>query len=111
MDCPEKRYYYYEELFGGSDKTYFDENLAVWKAMEEAVASGKIRSIGVSNFEISDIQNIIDHAKYDYQLGLLPLPRSTNPAHIAENKDIDFIISEDDMNRLSQIKEIQSLDM
>lgn len=30
----------WEELFGGSDKNYFEENLAVWKAMEEAVASG-----------------------------------------------------------------------
>lgn len=49
--------------------------------------------------------------RYDYQLGLLPLPRSTNPAHIAENKDIDFTISEEDMKLLSQVEEIQSLDM
>ena len=49
--------------------------------------------------------------RYDYQLGLLPLPRSTNPAHIAENKDIDFVISEEDMKLLSQVEEIQSLDM
>lgn len=165
----------WEELFGGSDKNYFEENLAVWKAMEEAVEAGQIRSIGVSNFEIADIQNILDHGKikpvvnqirvhightptdvisycqsnditimafspnatgkllghpvvteiakkyhvsvpqlsirYDYQLGLLPLPRSTNPAHIAENKDIDFTISEEDMKLLSQVEEIQSLDM
>lgn len=165
----------WKELFSGSDKTYFEENLAVWKAMEEAVRAGHIRSIGVSNFEISDLQNISNHAnikpaanqirvhightpadvisyckanditvmafspnatgkllghpvvteiakkyhvsvpqlsiRYDYQLGLLPLPRSTNPAHIAENKNIDFIISENDMKRLSQIEEIQSLDI
>lgn len=165
----------WEELFGGSDKDYFEENLAVWKAMEEAVEAGQIRSIGVSNFEIADIQNILEHGKikpaanqirvhightptdviaycqrnditvmafspnatgkllghplvteiaekyhvsvpqlsirYDYQLGLLPLPRSTNPAHIAENKDIDFIISDEDMKLLSQVEEIQSLDM
>lgn len=165
----------WEELFGGSDKTYFEENLAVWRAMEEAVDAGQIRSIGVSNFEITDIQNILEHGRikpaanqirvhvghtptevisycqmngitimafspnatgkllghplvteiaekyhvsvpqlsirYDYQLGLLPLPRSTNPAHIAENKDIAFTISEEDMQRLSQVEEIQSLDM
>lgn len=165
----------WEELFSGSDKNYFEENLAVWKAMEEAVDRGLIRSIGVSNFEIEDIQNIIEHGKikptanqirvhightpidvieyckdngiivmafspnatgkllnhptvteianiyhvsvpqlsirYDYQLGLLPLPRSTNPAHIAENKEIDFTISEEDMKILSQVEEIQSLDM
>lgn len=165
----------WDELFSGSDKTYYEENLAVWKAMEEAVEAGQIHSIGVSNFEVADIQNIINHAKikpvanqirvhightptdvisycqsndiivmafspnatgkllghplvteiaekyhvsvpqlsirYDYQLGLLPLPRSTNPAHIAENRNIDFIISKDDMNRLSQVEEIQSLDL
>lgn len=49
--------------------------------------------------------------RYDYQLGLLPLPRSTKSAHIAENKDIDFTISEEDMKRLSQVEEIQSLDI
>lgn len=49
--------------------------------------------------------------QYDYQLGLLPLPRSTNPSHIAENKDIDFVISEEDMKLLSQVEEIQSLDI
>lgn len=164
----------WEELFSGSEKTYYAENLAVWKAMEEAVESGKIRSIGVSNFEIGDLQNLIDHAeikpavnqirvhightpeevisyckangimvmafspnatgkllghpvvaeiaakyqvsaaqlsiRYDYQLGVIPLPRSTNPVHIAENKDIDFVISDADMKRLSQVEEIQSLD-
>lgn len=36
--------------------------------------------------------------RYDYQLGLIPLPRSTNPEHIKENKNIDFIISDYDMN-------------
>lgn len=164
----------WEELFGGSEKTYYAENLAVWKAMEEAVAAGQLRAIGVSNFEINDLQNLIDHAaikpavnqirvhightptevisyckandivvmafspnatgkllghpvvaeiaakyqvsvpqlsiRYDYQLGLIPLPRSTNPVHIAENKNIDFVISDADMQRLLQVEEIQSLD-
>ena len=165
----------WEELFSGGEKTYYEENLAVWKAMEEAVTAGQLRAIGVSNFEISDLQNIIDHAeikpavnqirvhightpaqvisyckangivvmafspnatgkllghpvvteiaakyqvsvpqlsiRYDYQLGLIPMPRSTNPVHIAENKDIDFVISDADMKRLSQVEEIQSLDL
>ena len=165
----------WEELFGGSEKTYYAENLAVWKAMEEAVAAGQLHAIGVSNFEIGDLQNLIDHAKikpavnqirvhightpaevisyckandivvmafspnatgkllghpvvaeiatkyqvsvpqlsirYDYQLGLIPLPRSTNPVHIAENKNVDFVISDADMKRLSQVEEIQSLDL
>ena len=165
----------WEELFGGSEKTYYAENLAVWKAMEEAVAAGQLRAIGVSNFEVDDLQNLLEHAgikpavnqirvhightpadvisyckengivvmafspnatgkllghpvvaeiaakyqvsipqlsiRYDYQLGLIPLPRSTNPEHIAENTNIDFAISDADMQQLSQVEEIQSLDL
>lgn len=50
------------ELDANSPKTYFEENLAVWKAMEEAVADGRIKALGVSNFGIADIQNILDNA-------------------------------------------------
>ncbi len=160
----------WDEMFSDIDKTYYEENLAVWRAMEEAAEAGQIRSIGVSNFGISDIRNITDHSKikpaanqiqvhightptdvisycqenditvmayspnatgrllghpiateiaqkyhvsvpqlsirYDYQLGLIPLPKSTNPAHIAENKDVDFVISKEDMKLLSQIAEM-----
>lgn len=39
-------------------KTYHEENLQVWKAMEEAVASGLVKTIGVSNFSILELQNI-----------------------------------------------------
>ncbi|KFI46628.1 Aldo/keto reductase [Bifidobacterium bohemicum] len=36
-------------------------NLEAWKAMEEAVEDGKVRAIGVSNFEDVDLDNILDH--------------------------------------------------
>lgn len=42
---------------------YFEENLAVWKALEEAHRDGKIRAIGVSNFDIRDLKNIMDNAE------------------------------------------------
>ncbi len=42
----------------GSKNRYFKENLAVWKAMEEAYERGEIKALGVSNFTIEDIQNI-----------------------------------------------------
>jgi diketogulonate reductase-like aldo/keto reductase len=32
--------------------------------------------------------------RYDLQLGLLPLPKTTNPAHMKNNADVDFVISE-----------------
>ena len=40
---------------------YFKRNLEVWKAMEEAVQAGKVRSIGVSNFKQADLTNILEN--------------------------------------------------
>ncbi len=31
------------------------------------------------------------------KLGLLPLPKTANPAHMVENADVDFVIAEADM--------------
>lgn len=40
----------------------FDEgNLEAWRALEEALQAGKLRAIGVSNFERADLDNILDH--------------------------------------------------
>ena len=36
-------------------------NLEAWRALEEAYAAGKLRAIGVSNFERLDLDNILDH--------------------------------------------------
>ena len=38
---------------------YFKENVEVWKALEDAYEAGKIRAIGVSNFGIEDLNNIM----------------------------------------------------
>jgi diketogulonate reductase-like aldo/keto reductase len=38
-------------------------NIASWKAMEELYKEGKIRSIGVSNFSIKDINAILDNCE------------------------------------------------
>ncbi|NIY73445.1 aldo/keto reductase [Marivivens donghaensis] len=46
----------------GTDDRYFEGNLAAWKAMEEAVAAGKLRAIGVSNFQKPDLDNLIENA-------------------------------------------------
>lgn len=46
----------------GSKYRYFKENLEVWKALTEAYENGKIRSIGVSNFEQEDIDNILNNS-------------------------------------------------
>ena len=41
------------------DEPYFEGNREAWRALEEAYKAGKLRSIGVSNFEERDINNIL----------------------------------------------------
>lgn len=38
---------------------YFEGNLETWRALEEAYKAGKLRAIGLSNFEKADIDNIL----------------------------------------------------
>ena len=49
-------------LFRGPFR-YFKQNIQVWKAMEDAYKEGKIRAIGVSNFLIDDLENIINNCE------------------------------------------------
>ncbi|MGE0666830.1 MAG: aldo/keto reductase [Sphingomonadales bacterium] len=47
--------------FGGSDR-YFEGNLEAWRALEDALKAGKVQAIGVSNFQKSDLDNILNNA-------------------------------------------------
>lgn len=40
----------------------FGDYLGAWKAMEEAVRDGKVKSIGFSNFEKPQIEDVVSHA-------------------------------------------------
>lgn len=151
---------------------YFKENLEVWKAMEEAVQAGKVRSISVSNFKQADLANILENCsikptvnqllthigntsfellkqaqeneilveayspvahgemlqnkqikqmadkyqvsipqlaiRYCLELGTLPLPKSENPEHIANNADVDFKISAADLQVLKKFPRFEN---
>lgn len=41
------------------ERRYFEENRAVWRALEDAYRAGKLRAIGVSNFLKDDLQNLL----------------------------------------------------
>ena len=45
--------------------------------------------------------------RYTLQLGLLPLPKTANPDHMRTNADVDFEITDDDMNGLRKMDEIR----
>ena len=151
---------------------YFEGNLEAWRALEEAYEAGKLRAIGVSNFEQVDLENLINNGKvkpmvnqvlahitnvptdvikycqsqdiiveayspiahgaildhpvvtemaekykaspaqlsirYVLQLGTVALPKTTSKDHMKSNADIDFTISEEDMNTLNELPLIET---
>lgn len=46
-----------------SDDRHYEGNLEAWRALTDAYKTGKIRAIGVSNFQKEDIDNIWDNAE------------------------------------------------
>jgi len=51
----------FDDMFAPSGKTYNEENVEVWRALEDAYQAGKAKVIGLSNFQIEDIDNILAH--------------------------------------------------
>jgi diketogulonate reductase-like aldo/keto reductase len=156
--------------FGGDDR-YFEGNREAWRALEEAYRAGKLRAIGLSNFEHADLDNILDACtvqpmvnqilahisntphelirytqeqgilveayspiahgellknehvreiaetydatvpqlsiRYCLQLGLLPLPKTENPEHVKSNADVNFEISDEDLETLKNVDRIE----
>lgn len=151
---------------------FFEGNREAWRALEEAYKAGKLRAIGVSNFEEPDLDNILESGttkpmvnqilahitntpkdliqysqnkgilveayspiahgelmknqevvkmaekyhvtvsqlgiRYVLQLDLLPLPKTANPAHMKNNADVDFVISDEDMEILENMERIKN---
>lgn len=153
------------------ENRYEEGNREAWRALEEAYKAGKLRAIGISNFEKQDIDSLlsgssvvpmvnqvlahvsntpfdlIEYSKskgmlveayspvahgemlknkavqeiaakygvsipqlcirYILQLGLLPLPKTANPEHMRVNAEVDFVISDADMETLKHMEQIK----
>ena len=153
--------------FRGGD--YAEGNREAWRALEDAYKAGKLRSIGVSNFLPSDLEDILEqgtvaphvnqilvHAgntpseliaycgsknilvqayspiahgqilknsevqtmaekygvtvpqlciRYTLQLGTVSLPKTGNPEHMRSNAQVDFEITDEDMEALRTLDE------
>lgn len=61
---------------------FFEENVQVWKAMEETYKAGKLKAIGVSNFLIDDLQNILDHCEIKPMVNQVLCHISNTPAEL-----------------------------
>lgn len=154
--------------FRGGD--YAEGNRAAWRALEEAHRAGRIRSIGVSNFQRQDLENLLQGAtvvphvnqllvhagntpsdllaycegrqilvqayspiahgailrnpelqaladkygvsvpqlciRYTFQLGTVSLPKTANPEHMRSNAQVDFEISDADMEALRGLSDV-----
>lgn len=153
------------------ENRYEEGNREAWRALEEAYRAGKLRAIGVSNFEKQDIDSLLAGSsvapmvnqllahvsntpfdliaysekkgmlveayspvahgemlknssvqeiaakysvsipqlciRYILQLGLLPLPKTANPEHMLVNAEVDFVISDADMEALKAMEQIK----
>lgn len=49
----------WSEMYPEAPNRYYEENPQVWKALEEAYKAGKIKAIGVSNFDVDDLNNLL----------------------------------------------------
>jgi diketogulonate reductase-like aldo/keto reductase len=45
----------------GKEDRHFEENSEAWRALEDAYKTGKLRAVGVSNFQIVDIEKILEN--------------------------------------------------
>ncbi len=45
--------------------------------------------------------------RYDLQLGTVPLPKTANPEHMKSNAQVDFVISDEDMETLKNLDKIK----
>ena len=46
--------------------------------------------------------------RFNIQLGMIVLPKTADPEHMKQNADVDFIISDEDMQALKTIKHIEN---
>ena len=74
-------------------KDYFEENVAVWKALEEAYEEGKTKAIGISNFEISDTENILSHCKIKPMVNQILIHVGNTPKELIKYcQDHDIVV-------------------
>lgn len=67
-----------------SSNRYFEENRQVWKAMEAALAAGKVRAIGVSNFLKEDIDSLWETAEVKPMVNQVLCHISNAPAALVQ---------------------------
>ena len=63
---------------------YVEGNRAAWRALEEAYQEGKLRAIGVSNFQIGDLNSLMDACTVKPMVNQILLHISNTPLELVE---------------------------
>ena len=63
---------------------YVEGNRAAWKALEDAYKEGKLRAIGVSNFQIGDLESLMETAEVKPMVNQILCHISNTPLELME---------------------------
>lgn len=73
---------------------FFEGNLAAWRALEEAYEEGKLRAIGVSNFEKVDLDNLLENGKVKPMVNQILAHVSNTPFELIDYCQANDIVVE-----------------
>lgn len=65
-----------------SEDRYVEGNREAWKALEDAYKAGKLKAIGLSNFQIGDIKNILEVCEIKPMVNQILLHISNTPLEL-----------------------------
>ena len=67
-----------------SEDRYVEGNRAAWRALEDAYKAGKLKVIGISNFQIGDIESLLQTAEIKPMVSQILLHISNTPLELME---------------------------
>ena len=67
-----------------SENRYVEGNRAAWKALEDAYKAGKLKAIGISNFQIGDIESLLEAAEIKPMVNQVLFHISNTPAELVD---------------------------
>lgn len=77
-----------------SDDRYVEGNREAWRALEDAYNDGKLKAIGVSNFQIGDIESLVETAKIKPMVNQILLHISNTPSELVNYCKANGIVVE-----------------
>ena len=78
----------------GSDERFFEGNREAWRALEEAQQAGKLRAIGLSNFQAADIDNIVGAATVAPTVNQILAHISNTPFELIDHSQANGLLVE-----------------